>query len=324
MLGSTLLAISIIGLLGVLVLAGAALDSATGWATLAIGLSIVFFAAFAGTRLLKRGKQTAAVSAQAALAQDARAPVVYLRSFQDDPIAGEGSLSPSMLGGGAIVGGMVALLNMAGGVASEEEQLAEALHALGPVVAVGKPGEKLPQLGAARMYVQDSEWRQVVRGLMSRAGLVVLRAGKTDGLWWEVQTAAEIVSPERIVFLLPYEREQYEQFRSRAATIFRHPLPEYPAGKRRGNAGSVQGIIYFERDWTPHFRQPEGFYQTPKAWLLVFRVMFQPVFEQLGVDVKLPKRSVWKLLMLVVLAPIAALAATIVVMALIGALIRLF
>jgi hypothetical protein len=152
---------------------------------------------------------------------------------------------------------------------------------------------------------------------------VVLRAGRTEGLWWEIQTAAEIVRPERIVLLLPYDRERYAQFRSRAAACFRRPLPDYPSGKLQGHAGSVQGIVYFEPDGTPHFVQPQGFHRTAKPWLRAFQATLQPVFRQLGVEVALPKASVWKMLMLVVLAPIVAVIAVFLVLGAVAKVIEL-
>ncbi len=280
--------------------------------------------AFAGVKVLKRGKQIGALSAQALLSKDSRPPVVYLRSFHDDAVASEGSLKVLPLGGGAIVGGLIGLLDMAGGTATEEEQLAEALRDVGPFVAVGKPGEKLPELGAARMYLQDSEWKDKVHDLMSRASLVVLRAGRTDGLWWEVQTAAAIVKPERLVLLLPYQREQYELFRSKAESIFGRRLPDYPQGKKKGAAGSVQGILYFEPDWTPRFLQPQGSFRGAKPWVGSFKLTLQPVFKQLHVDVKIPKLSVWKALLYLLLFPIVALVAVFVVLFVIGQVIALF
>jgi hypothetical protein len=48
---------------------------------------------------------------------------------------------------------------------------------IGPFVAIGRPGERLPQLGAIRLYVADPEWQEMVTRLMSEAALVVLRAG---------------------------------------------------------------------------------------------------------------------------------------------------
>ena len=298
------------------------MDPGEAWLTLGVGLTVVFLIAFSGVKCLKRGKQMGAESAQALLAEDNRPPVVYLRSFQDDSVAAEGTLSALPVGilGGGLMGGMVAALDLAGGIITEEEQLAEALKDVGPFVAVGKPDEKLPQLGASRMYLQDSEWRDKVRDLMSRASLVVLRAGKTDGLWWEVQTATKIVRPEKIIFLLPYKREQYDLFRSRAEKYLSCRLPDYPAGKRNVAVGSVRGILYFEPDWKPHFLELTGFVQSAKPLVRAFKMTLQPVFKQLGVEVRIPKPRLLKLLLLVVLSPIVAIIA----LFLVGIIIRLF
>lgn len=89
---------------------------------------------------------------------------------------------------------MVPLLGIFGraavvlGMQTEEEQLAEVMDQVGPFLAVGKPGESLPEVGAARIYVGDDEWQHRVSELMSQARLVVLRAGETANLWWEVKT----------------------------------------------------------------------------------------------------------------------------------------
>src|SRR5882757_1147123 len=164
-----------------------------------------------------------------------------------------------------------------------------------------------------------------VRGLMLRASLVVLRAGKTDGLWWEVQTAAGILRPEKIIFLLPYEREQYDPFRSKAEKYLSCQLPDYPAGKRKVAVGSVRGILYFEPDWKPHFLELTGFVQSAKPLVSAFKTTLQPVFKQLGVEVKenTPKTSWLKVLLLVVLSPIVAIIALLIALLFVSLIKRL-
>jgi len=88
-----------------------------------------------------------------------RQPVVYLRSFSDDRPA-------ARLNGGR----------------TEEEHLAAVLEPVGPFVAVGRPGEPLPELGARRMYLKDAEWKDVVERLIRSAKLVVIRTGNGPGL----------------------------------------------------------------------------------------------------------------------------------------------
>jgi hypothetical protein len=326
-LGNTLLVLSVLGWISVTIaLKTAQMDLGEALLTVGVGWTAIFLIAFIGVKCLKRGKQLGAESAQALLAEDKRPPVVYLRSFQDDSVAAEGTLSGGPVG--ALVGGaagalMLAGLDLAGGIMTEEEQLAEALKDVGPFVAVGKPGEKLPQVGASRMYLQDSEWRDKVRGLMSSASLVVLRAGKTDGLWWEVQTAPTVTGPEKIIFLLPYEREQYDPFRSKAETYLNCRLPDYPAGKRNVGVGSVRGILYFEPDWKPHFLELAGFDRSEKPLVRAFKTTLEPVFKQLGVKVKIAKPSPLKVLLLVVLSPIVAIIALFLALFLVGLIIRL-
>jgi hypothetical protein len=92
----------------------------------------------------------------------------------------------------------------------------EIVGTLGPFVAIGRPGEVLPHSGAARLYVGEGDWHERVRKLLSLAGLVILRAGDTSGLWWEVEESAKTVRPERLVFLVPLKQREYDDFRRKA------------------------------------------------------------------------------------------------------------
>jgi len=160
-LGNTLLVLSLFAFTVVsIAFQTAQMDRGKAFLTIGVGGSTaILLIAFIGVKCLKRGKQLGAGSAQALLAEDNRPPVVYLRSFQDDSVEAEGTLSAERVANmGAVGGAILAVLDYEGGTMTEEEQLAEALRDVGPFVAVGKPGEKLPQLGAARMYLQDSEW----------------------------------------------------------------------------------------------------------------------------------------------------------------------
>jgi hypothetical protein len=268
------------------------------WKLAGIGLPLVFLAMFAGEKCYKLGKHRGALSAEAAIADDPRPPVVYLRSFQDDPVAAQGS---EYSGGGA-------LWSFVGSIATEEEQFAAVMKEFGPFIAIGKPGEELPKLGAARMYVEDSEWKDTVLDLMSRAKLVVLRAGKTEGLWWEVATASKIVRPEGLLFLLPYDAKQYETFRVKAEKYLPCRLPDYPGGKIR-SAGSIWGILYFEPDWRPHFLELKGFdrAEITRPWVRMFKTTLEPVFKQLQVAWEKPKSNLYWIVALVVLGPILVL-----------------
>lgn len=193
--------------------------------------------AFVGVWLHRLGRRLRAPSAEERLARDPRPPVLYLRSFRADSKAARhtsGSLIPLY------------------GVATEEEQVAMAVDCIGPLLAIGQPGERLPQLGASRIYVGDSSWQAKVRELIRSSALVLLRVGQTEGLRWEVGTCVREGDPERTVFLLPKKRKVYDEFRQTTAEFFSHALPDLPqVGLLRRAKGSIGGVLWFERGWRP-------------------------------------------------------------------------
>ena len=98
-------------------------------------------------------------------------PVLLLRSFTDD-VAG---IPSNML-----------IARLFRRRKRLEEMIGEQLTTAGPFVAIGKPGERLPQLGASRLYVGDSEWQTVVQSYIARSDLIILIAGKTHWVQWEL------------------------------------------------------------------------------------------------------------------------------------------
>jgi len=192
----------------------------------------------AGHKYSKLGKKHRARSADDLVTKDPRPPVIYLRSFLDDPIAS--NEETQWQGGGA----GAAAVPYPG--PTEEQQLANIMNQIGPFIAIGNPAEELPELGAARTYISGAEWKDRVLAWMLRARLVVLRAGTTEGFWWEAETVAKNVKPERIIFLLPLTAPQYQGFRKRAETFLPCHLPDYPRKKRQ--IGSIRSILFFESD----------------------------------------------------------------------------
>lgn len=200
--------------------------------------AVAFVAGSLGAWLFRLGKQMSTLTAEELLASDHRAPVLYLRSFRDEDqtasdISGRLATMPS----------------------SEEEVLAAVMNEMGPFVAIGRPGEDLPQLGAARTYVGDDEWQHKVEDLLKAAQLVVFRAGSTPGYWWEVERAARMVPAQRLVFLLPFRdaAEFDAQFRKDAEQRLQRKLPPYPARRRflsGAPSATVQSLLYFDADRT--------------------------------------------------------------------------
>ena len=94
-----------------------------------------------GVVLLRTGWKYDVLRAADVIAADTRPPVVYLRSFQDD--------------GRSPVGGVAGIFLKVGSwffPIGFEQALAAIMNRVGPFVAVGRPGERLPELGANRFY----------------------------------------------------------------------------------------------------------------------------------------------------------------------------
>lgn len=156
-------------------------------------------------------------------------PVLYLRPFDQDAAMGE-------------LGGQVSLLTY-------EEQLREAFRTVGPLVAIGRPGEPLPELGAGRVYVGD-QWRAAVLDLIMRARLVVLGLGPGEGLRWEVERVTRLLPPQRLVLLLPADPAAYDASARALAGRFPGGLPRYPSGRSRLKL-AVGAAVWFRPDWSP-------------------------------------------------------------------------
>ena len=131
-----------------------------------------------------------------ALRMDRRSPVLYLRSFQDDslpdPTLPSMSWIPYRFPRPSFV------------KHPYERSVTRVLQRLGPTICLGRPGERYPEVGAARLYVSHSDWRQAVAYLMAHAAAVVLTVGRTESLWWEIDTALTTVPRERLLFFFPY------------------------------------------------------------------------------------------------------------------------
>jgi hypothetical protein len=264
-----------------------------------VGGPITWLLADLGRQFYVRGKRIVAATQPSPFTHDSRPPVVYLRSFQDDITAAK--LNPPPQPPPQPGGAQYSYYNPKPFV-TEEEELAAVMNEIGPFVAIGRPGEELPELGAYRTYVQHEDWRENVRNLISVAQLVIIRLGMTEGVLWELSTAIKHVEAKRLLLLVPWEKSQYEAFRSTYATLFPAGLPEYGASRWfPGNTGSLRGIICFWPGWTPHFLGLKGSFLYDETVEVALKSALIPVFERLGLSYKpLTVSWFWKLFLFVV------------------------
>ena len=146
------------------------------WVALLVTGAMVFYVGI--IRLFRRSQQYEALSADDVMRRDPRAPVVYLRAFTDD---GQ-MVVPYAHWRQRLFGGVISSLTLT----SAEQELAFILNRIGPVIAIGKPGESLPELGAARMYVEHDSWQRTVLEKLDQAALAIVRVGASPGVLWEL------------------------------------------------------------------------------------------------------------------------------------------
>jgi TM2 domain-containing membrane protein YozV len=231
------------------------------------------------------------------MARDPRPPVLYLRSFRDDDDAHIDD------GGSRAVGLTMELVRPP----SPEEELAELLARFGPVVAIGKPGEPLPELGAARLYVPHDRWQRKVLDLMAAAGLVVVRVGTSPGVLWEIEQALRDVPRQRLVLVLMGQGGIAPPIVERLAPVLGPALetilPEAPArGLKawffRDPRRRLGGMVGFDPGGRPKAAPLRRWPLAPRELVLytAFRPSAPPLHHALhdllaGVHLELPRRA---------------------------------
>ncbi len=123
------------------------------------------------------------LSASQLRARDRRAPVLVLRQFGDD-----------FLESGRMTFGASATF---------EHFVATELNRVGPVVAIGRPGEKLQPLGASRDYLEGPDWRRAVSAAIVDAALVVFVLGDSESVLWEFRTTVETRGKAHALIVVP-------------------------------------------------------------------------------------------------------------------------
>lgn len=180
--------VSALGMYVLGILAALFVAIATGIGLLAGGLAFLPFA-LAGSRLMQRARQTLALRSAEVRDRDPRPPVLFVRSFVDDLL----ELAPKVEYFSRLFRKRLTL----------EEFVVGRLMTLGPVVAIGKPGEALSPLGAAREYVHGPGWQDRVRGLLGESSWVVAILGGGAGLKWEYEQILQRDLTGRFILVVP-------------------------------------------------------------------------------------------------------------------------
>lgn len=121
----------------------------------------------------------------AAVASDVRSPILLLRSFSDDEKVAHMRADRRLFD------------------FSLESRLACHFSEYGPFVAVGAPGDRRPHLGAIRAELSGDTWQEFVQKCMSESQVIVLMAGVSHWVVWELQQVIERAHHSKLVILFP-------------------------------------------------------------------------------------------------------------------------
>ena len=147
---------------------------------------LISFIAATGTTIIWNGRRLMRGDQTANLKEMTEDPIVYFRAF-----AKEGLKHDRL-----VLRARSWIMSVS--VTTNEALFAKKLRAIGPLVAVGKPGDKLSPLGALRSYVGE-DWQSHVDNFLARAQLVILRAEPGgEGFLWEIRRVLETFDPGRL------------------------------------------------------------------------------------------------------------------------------
>jgi hypothetical protein len=174
-------------------------DNPTVWAGFVFS-TVSFFVALAATArvALRAAWRRVRRSAEDVLADHDYRPAVFLRSFRDE----DADVVPRNL--------FAAIIRRRHRL---EEVLARVMTRLGPAVAIGQPGESAPRLGALRAYFADADWQGAVARWVERASYVVVMAGTSRSVLWELRHLAERGAIPRLLLVIPPDATTAERLR---------------------------------------------------------------------------------------------------------------
>ena len=96
---------------------------------------------------------------------------------------------------------------------------------MGPFIAIGDPGERIPELGASRSYLPDDDWQETVKALMLKAKRILLLAGSGKSFDWELDQILTEGIDSKCLFLLP--ADGLEAHRENARRIMTALCPHF-------------------------------------------------------------------------------------------------
>jgi hypothetical protein len=186
------------------------------------GIAFNILPSVAGWVLLMRSRRYFQINADSLLSVDKRRPILFLRSFDDDHRL---RYTPP------IVSMVKRFLDF-----SLETRLSNHFPRFGPFIAVGVPNEVVPVRGAARIILANQEWLPTVADWMTEASLIVMYAGRTNWVSWELAKIIEMGSVHKLMLIIPEVAGEARAVRAENVSLRIERLSEILNGTRWSNS----------------------------------------------------------------------------------------
>lgn len=120
--------------------------------------------------------------------------------------------------------------NLAGGkfrLYDEQLVMAEIFNEIGPYLAIARPGESAAwsDVGSAKIKVADDHWQARVLEVLETASIVIIEAGVSEWLIWELEQVVAKAAPRKVLLILPNYEEDYGRFCRLTRSVLPVPLP---------------------------------------------------------------------------------------------------
>ena len=208
---------------------------------------------------LRRVSNRYRLNSKKILLTDIRQPVLYLRAFYEESAPNAIYFDKDRT----------------------DETLAKVFKNVGPLIAAGKPNDKQQPLGAVRLYFDDEAWQENIKVLMSMSKLVVIQAGHSPSLDWEISTAMKCLKPHQLLFTFLAWQEldavsrqsKFVEFATQLKLVSAFDLP-----KRIDEAY----FLYFDREWKPRLaslcKWKAALFSIPRS-ILGLEIFWQSTFH---------------------------------------------
>lgn len=193
------------------------------------------------------------------LGVDDAAPVLFLRSFEDDQFNFNGSAWNPLRR-------WLALWSFRRNL---DETLVDEVARYGRVVALGRPGETRIPFGSERYYSTHDDWQRVITETARRAHSIVIVAGDTPGVRWEYALLAREGLLDRTLLIF---RPGVDAQAGNRAALAAFPLDEAVRSGLEGSLTLPLVALLWLRD------RPillTALTPGPAAYVLALRVHFQ-------------------------------------------------